>query len=99
MIGMSQVRVYNQIKYLARYNDVDFASLYESVASLEATKQKISSYINTYYPLKSPRNDHNKIKRLFYKLKKHIIYHLSFKPMEDIVVSQNQIKKSIQDII
>ena len=52
MIGMSQVRVYNQIKYLSLHNEVDFASINNSLVSIEDTNRRILSYFNAYYFIK-----------------------------------------------
>jgi len=99
MIGTSQVRVYNQIKYLSLHNVVDFASINHSLASIEDTNRRISPYINAYYPIKKSYLGKNKIERFILKSLKFIKYYLSYRPMVDISVSTGHIKKSVREII
>jgi len=99
MIGTSQVRVYNQIKYLSLHNVVDFASINHSLASIEDTNRRISPYVNAYYPIKGTYLGKNKIERFILKSLKFIKYYLSSRPMADIGVSTGHIKKCVRDII
>ena len=99
MIGMSQVRVYNQIKYLSLHNMVDFASVNNSLASIEDTNRRISPYVNAYYPIKKSYLGKNKIERFILKSLKFIKYYLSYRPMADISVSTGHIKKCVREII
>ena len=99
MIGMNQVRVYNQIKYLSLHNVVDFASINNSLASIEDTNRRVSPYVNAYYPIKGSYLGKNKIERFILKSLKFIKYYLSFRPREDISISTGHIKKCVRDII
>ena len=75
MIGMSQVLVFNQIKYLSIHNKVDFANLVSRKTSLEATLKRLEPYVNSYYPIKSKSWEKKKFFRaIFLALRKIIFY-------------------------
>ena len=99
IIGMSQVLVFNQIKYLSLHNKVDFANLVSRKTSLEATSKKLKPYVNSYYPIKSKSWGKKKFFRAIFLALRKIIFYLSKKPMEEITLEFSNFKKKILRII
>lgn len=84
MIGSSQVRVFNQIKYLSINNHVDFANVNNYASSIEITLNNISPYIQSYYPFKGISFGKKKFVRAILLALRKIIYYLSNQSMEEI---------------
>lgn len=97
--GMYQVRVFNQIKFLAGQHQVDFANVIRSQESIELTRDKIGALVHRYYPLKAWAGRRTKLYRGFLKLIRLLSYYLSTRTREEININTASLNRQVSKIL
>lgn len=97
--GMYQVRVYNQIKYLAGRHKVDFANVVKGHDSIETTKNKLIGLVEDYYPLKPKLLTNSRWYRGLCKLKHLAAYYCSQQTKEEIAINTPSLNRQIRSIL
>jgi len=97
--GMYQVRVYNQIKYLAERHQVDFANVIRNRDSVELNRNKLGKLVQNYYPLKAWSRPKAKWYRGILKLIRLFTYYLSNRTKEEINIKTVSLNRQVGRIL
>lgn len=97
--GMYQVRVYNQVKYLAELHTVDFANIVTGRDSIELTQNKLNGLVEDYFPLKPKLLSGSRWYRGLRRLKRLAIYYCSKQTKEEIAINTRGLNKQVRSIL